>query len=99
MGVATLVISLFSLLTPGAAVVISYRADVHSRMPVLISPASDAHAQTLTVRNLGNGPALNIAVTEIESAGSGTKSFGRNLVAELHLRELDFAPRVSEQAR
>lgn len=160
MGVATLVISLFSLLAAGAAVVISYRADVHSLMPVLISPASDAHAQTLRVRNLGNGPALNIAVVEIEpgllatidarglkakrlqarpgrpavhmqpvqageqvdvewrgeppiafsytdafgrpyttvSAASGTKTFSRNLVAGLHLRELAFAPRM-HQAR
>jgi hypothetical protein len=59
----TVGISLFSLRTARDAERTARDTDRHDRMPVLVCPSSGA---TITVRNVGKGPALNIAIARGE---------------------------------
>lgn len=57
--IAAVAIALFSWLTARDAQRLGESADRHARMPVLVSPQSGS---TTTIANIGNGPALNIAI-------------------------------------
>jgi hypothetical protein len=60
--VFTVGISIFSLQTARTADRTARNADRHERMPVLISPRKSR--TTIDVRNVGRGPAINIALAK-----------------------------------
>jgi hypothetical protein len=66
-----MVFALFSLLVSLGALVISVRGFVDSKRPVLVFERTEAGAWV--VKNLGNGPALNVVLVEADFEGTWLK--------------------------
>lgn len=96
------------LVVAGAAVIISLvsfvinnqaaqAADRHGRMPVLI-PSVDLGAGTVTVRNIGRGPAMNVVLAhgrgelltvDASSIDLGKRQYRQSWEAHIHLHAIE----------